>query len=90
MKDNRTPLTRAWLRYTDEGSEGEWKDRWTGVKQNFTSIPWMKTEPNGQTGENCAGVLIELGANPAYPAYDIECKRAVTGTVCQDIKDYFW
>ena len=64
------------------------RDKWTGEKQYFNSIPWMETEPNGYVEENCAGVLADA-SNPAYPAYDVDCKEA-TSSVCQDIKDYFW
>ena len=47
----------TWLRFTDEGSEGTWRDKWTNEQINFTSIPWkLSAEPTGLNVENCSGV----------------------------------
>ena len=61
---------QTWLRWTDEGSEGAWRDRWTGEQQDFLSIPWrLASEPTGFTVENCTGVKNE--DESYYCAFDI-------------------
>ena len=77
----------AWLRFTDEDSEGEWRDKWTGEAQEFFSIPWrLSSEPTGFEVENCTG--FNSDTDTYYYAYDIGCvqRRPVA---CQDLQQLF-
>ena len=57
MKKSQMPQT--WLRFTDEGSEGEWRDKLTNRTVDFDSIPWrVASEPTGFIAENCSGTYI--------------------------------
>ena len=88
---NKTRIPQAWLRLTDEGSEGEWRDIWTGEKQNFHSIPWrLETEPTGFTRENCSfvGNHVFVENHDDFWAYDVDCID-FKPSICQDIKLYF-
>ena len=77
----------VWLRFTDEGSEGNWYDRWSGEPQEFLSIPWnLQSEPTGYKSENCSGIK-NLNDNYRF-AFDIDCNQRI-GIVCQDIKYFF-
>ena len=81
------PGNQAWLRFTDEGSEGQWRDRWTGEVQNFNSIPWrLESEPTGFTRENCSGLTNE---GDFFWAFDVDCYYAGLASVCQDINLFF-
>ena len=83
-KDN---INQAWLRFTDEGSEGVWRDRWTNENKDFSSIPWrLSSEPTGFIAENCTGLTNE--AEDYYWAFDIDCEQKIN-TVCQDIQVFF-
>ena len=78
---------QTWLRWTDEGSEGAWRDRWTGEQQDFLSIPWrLASEPTGFTVENCTGVKNE--DESYYWAFDIDCSQLLAVT-CQHVQEYF-
>ena len=80
-------IDRCWLRFTDEGHEALWVDRWTGEEKEFRSIPWrLASEPTGDVYENCAGLITE--DNERYWAFDIDCSQKIP-TVCQDIKELF-
>ena len=88
MKEIGIPRFQAWLRFTDEGSEGKWRDIWTGENQNFSSIPWkLATEPTGYIIENCSGVLND--PEDVFWAYDVDCMWGGSPSVCQNIKFYF-
>ena len=80
-------IGRCWLRFTDEGHEADWRDRWTGQQVEFSSIPWrLASEPTGDVYENCAGLINE--DNKRYWAFDIDCSQKIP-TVCEDIKELF-
>ena len=52
-------MWKTWLRFTDEGSEGEWRDVMTNRIINFDSIPWrIVSEPTGFIAENCSGIWL--------------------------------
>ena len=56
MKKNN--IKQTWLRFTDEGSEGEWRDKLTNRTVDFDSIPWrVASEPTGFIAENCSGIF---------------------------------
>ena len=57
----------AWLAVDDIEEEGVWRDSFTGQPLNYTP-PWVGTEPNGRTSENCAAL---------YPCkwFDVSCTR---------------
>ena len=59
MKKNN--MKQTWLRFTDEGSEGEWRDKLTNRTVDFDSIPWrIASEPTGFIAENCSGINNKL------------------------------
>ena len=85
MREVRAEQT--WLRWTDEGSEGAWRDRWTGEQQDFLSIPWrLASEPTGFTVENCTGLKNE--DQSYYWAFDIDCSQLLA-VACQEVQEYF-
>ena len=76
---------QCWLRFTDEDSEGRWRDRRTGELQEFLSIPWrLASEPTGFTVENCTGFHSQNESY--YYAYDIDCTQR-RQAACQDVQE---
>ena len=83
----RNSLSQAWLRFTDEGTEGVWRDKWTNQNKNFSSIPWrLASEPTGFIAENCTGLTNE--DEEYHWAFDIDCEQKIS-SVCQDVRVYF-
>ena len=58
---------RVWLAVDDENEEGVWTDTFTGQPLNYKP-PWVGSEPDGGTKENCAGFF-------GCRWFDVPCTR---------------